>query len=62
MGNLLEANWRPIIPGELTDTKVDWRWLASTKAFFNPWTDPTTLDVLSDNEVQTLWYNTSIYT
>ena len=51
MNNILEANWKPIIPGELTDTAIGWRWLTSTKAFFNPFTDPTTLDVLTDNEV-----------
>ena len=62
MGNLLTINWTPVIPGELQDTKVGWRWFASEKAFFNPYTDPTTLDVLTANEVETLNYNTAIYT
>ena len=62
MGAFLEVNWTPVIPGELTDTKVAWRWFTSDKAFFNPFTDQTQLDVLSDNEVETLKYNTAIYT
>ena len=61
MGAFLEVNWTPVIPGELTDTKIDWRWFKSDKPFFNPFTDQTQLDVLSDNEVETLKYNTAIY-
>ena len=63
MGSILDKyNFSSIIPGELKDTLVGWRWFASEKAFFNPLTDPTTLDVLTDAEVETLKNNTAIYT
>ena len=63
MGSILDKyNFSSVIPGELKDTKVDWRWFSSSNPFFNPLTDPTNLDVLSVNEVETLKYNTAIYT
>tara|TARA_B110001450_G_C17152507_1_gene291822 strand:- start:263 stop:448 length:186 start_codon:yes stop_codon:yes gene_type:complete len=61
MGILMSVNWTPVIPGELKDTKVAWRWFTSANPFFNPFTDSTQLDVLSNDEVETLKYNTAIY-
>ena len=42
LGGFFNLNWAPVLPGELKDTKVDWRWFKSaTNPFFNPITDPT---------------------
>ena len=57
-------NFASIIPGELTDTLVGLRWFKSPtdQPFFNPITDYTELDVLSEYEIETLKYNTAVYT
>ena len=55
-------NFQSIVPGELTSTEVDWRWLKSDVPFFNPLTDKATLDILSFDELETLKFNTAIYT
>ena len=62
LGPFFNLNWAPILPGELKDTKVAWRWFTSANPFFNPFTDQTMLDVLSANERETLINNTAIYT
>ena len=53
-----------MIPGELQDNEVGWRWFISPydQPFFNPGTDQVVLDVLSEYEIDTLNYNTAIYT